>query len=75
MIHGGHRHRVVRVGVHELAAHLGLDGDEPDGRGEELEVADEQALIERVMERGKTSGRTDDNMEVLQKRINQYKNE
>lgn len=38
-------------------------------------VADEQALIERVMERGKTSGRTDDNMEVLQKRINQYKTE
>ena len=27
------------------------------------------------MLRGQTSGRTDDNMETLQKRLNQYKNE
>ena len=38
-------------------------------------TADEQALIERVMQRGQTSGRTDDNMETLMKRLNQYKTE
>ena len=36
-------------------------------------VADEQALIDRIMLRGQTSGRTDDNMETLQKRLNIYK--
>ena len=36
---------------------------------------DEAALTERIMERAQSSGRTDDNMETLQKRLHQYREE
>lgn len=34
---------------------------------------DEQTLIDRLLNRGKTSGRADDNLETIQKRLNVYK--
>jgi len=34
---------------------------------------EEQALIERLLKRGEISGRSDDNLETIQKRINVYK--
>jgi len=34
---------------------------------------DDEALIERVLTRGKTSGRADDNIETMKKRLNIYK--
>jgi len=46
-------------------------------RGEETEVlvdlnVHEDELINRLLMRGKTSGRTDDNLETIQKRLNVY---
>jgi len=38
-----------------------------------LEVP-KKMLIERMLERGKTSGRADDNLEVIQKRLEEYEN-
>lgn len=35
--------------------------------------ANEEEMTTRIMERAKTSGRTDDNLETLQKRFNQFK--
>ncbi|MDZ7775629.1 MAG: nucleoside monophosphate kinase [Bacteroidales bacterium] len=35
-------------------------------------MPDEQ-LIERLLERGKSSGRADDNLEVIENRLNEYK--
>lgn len=37
--------------------------------------ADEETMINRIMERSKTSGRNDDTIEVLQKRFNTFKQE
>ena len=37
--------------------------------------ANEDAMIERILERAKTSGRDDDNMESLKKRFAVFKNE
>jgi UMP-CMP kinase len=37
--------------------------------------ADEKVCVERILERGKTSGRTDDNREVLVKRFNTFYSE
>ena len=37
--------------------------------------ADEDTMINRIMERSKTSGRNDDNMEALRKRFATFKNE
>lgn len=37
--------------------------------------ADENICVERILERGKTSGRTDDNREVLIKRFNTFYSE
>ncbi|MDD4822783.1 MAG: adenylate kinase [Bacteroidales bacterium] len=39
-----------------------------------LEV-DEAELIERLLERGKISGRSDDNLETIQKRLDVYRNQ
>lgn len=36
---------------------------------------DEEALIARILTRGETSGRSDDNMETLHKRLRQYREE
>ena len=38
-------------------------------------VVEEDALIARVQERSQSSGRTDDNMETLRKRLRQYETE
>ena len=38
-------------------------------------VDDEEALIQRIMERGKTSGRTDDNVDTVRRRLDQYKDQ
>ena len=38
-----------------------------------LEVSSEE-LVQRLVNRGKTSGRSDDNEEVIRKRINEYEN-
>jgi adenylate kinase len=35
-------------------------------------VVDEQSLITRLLERGKVSGRADDNLETIQKRLSVY---
>ena len=35
-------------------------------------VVDEQSLIKRLLERGKVSGRADDNLETIQKRLSVY---
>jgi len=35
-------------------------------------VVEEEALIARIQERSQSSGRTDDNMETLRKRLQQY---
>ncbi|VBB48212.1 Adenylate kinase [uncultured Paludibacter sp.] len=48
-----------------------------EDRGEETEVlvdlnVDEEELINRLLIRGKTSGRSDDNLETIQKRLNVY---
>jgi UMP-CMP kinase len=37
--------------------------------------ADEKTMIERIIERGKTSGRSDDNVESLKKRFATFKGE
>jgi UMP-CMP kinase len=37
--------------------------------------ADENVCVERIMERGKTSGRSDDNREILVKRFNTFYSE
>lgn len=37
--------------------------------------ASEEVLVERILERGKTSGRTDDNIETIKKRLTQYTSE
>ena len=37
--------------------------------------ADEDTMINRILERSKTSGRNDDNIESLKKRFNTFKNE
>jgi len=37
--------------------------------------ADEETMINRIMERSKTSGRNDDNIESLKKRFSTFKNE
>lgn len=37
--------------------------------------ANEEAMTERIMERAKTSGRVDDNLESLKKRFNNFKTE
>lgn len=34
---------------------------------------DDDELVKRLLERGKTSGRSDDNLETIQKRLNTYK--
>ena len=36
---------------------------------------DEAALTERIMQRAQSSGRTDDNLETVQKRLRQYREE
>ena len=38
-------------------------------------VVEEEALIARVQQRSQSSGRTDDNMETLRKRLKQYQEE
>ena len=38
-------------------------------------VVEEEALIQRVMQRSQSSGRSDDNIETLRNRLNQYKSE
>ena len=38
-------------------------------------VVEEEALIQRVMQRSQSSGRSDDNIETLRNRLNQYKQE
>lgn len=50
--------------------------------GDTVEVAgvlhfdvNEEEMTNRIMERGKTSGRIDDNLESLRKRFNNFKNE
>ena len=50
--------------------------------GEDVEVplvlcfeADENTLIERIVERSKESGRNDDNIEVLRKRLTTFRKE
>lgn len=40
-----------------------------------LDVDDEQVLLERLIERGKSSGRADDNPETIMHRFNVYKSE
>lgn len=37
--------------------------------------ADEETMIQRIMERSKTSGRNDDNIEALRKRFATFRNE
>ncbi len=37
--------------------------------------ADEDTLVERIMERSKSSGRNDDNIETLRKRLKTFENE
>jgi UMP-CMP kinase len=37
--------------------------------------ADEETMISRIMERSKTSGRNDDNIEALRKRFATFRNE
>lgn len=37
--------------------------------------ADEETMIDRIMERAKTSGRNDDNIDSLKKRFNTFRNE
>lgn len=38
-------------------------------------VVEEEALIQRVLARSASSGRSDDNIDTLRNRLNQYKNE
>jgi adenylate kinase len=47
------------------------------GRGQVVDVminleVDQEELIARLLKRGETSGRSDDNLETIQKRINVY---
>lgn len=47
-------------------------------RGQDVNVmlnikVDDEELIKRLLERGKTSGRSDDNLETIQKRLKTYK--
>jgi UMP-CMP kinase len=37
--------------------------------------ADEETMIQRILERSKTSGRNDDNIEALRKRFATFRNE
>lgn len=50
-----------------------------DRRGEQITVmlnleVEKQELIDRLLKRGETSGRSDDNMETIEKRIKVYEN-
>ena len=49
-------------------------GDQIDFGGVlHYKVDDEEALIARILERGKTSGRTDDNEDTVRRRLDQYR--
>lgn len=48
-------------------------GDSCDFRGVLYFCADEQCMTDRIMERAKTSGRVDDNLESLKKRFVSFK--
>ena len=57
------------------------DEDAPTGNGRIIkgvtikEIVDEEELISRLLERGKVSGRSDDNLETIKSRLEVYHNQ